>query len=75
MTRSTKRFPTPRESARRKSENKLSKLGYTPLAAKTLSEVLLVLAESSHYHCRDVLQVFTEAAKQKTPWPIIGKRF
>ena len=69
-----KRTNNPRETARRKTEGKLARVGYTPLAAKMLSEVLLVLAESSENHRESVLGHFDLAATQKTPWPIVGKR-
>ncbi len=69
-----KRTNDPRELARRRTEKKLSAVGYTPLIARTFSEALLVLAESSKHHKIQVLEAFAAAATQKCPWPIIGKR-
>ena len=69
-----KRTNNPRELARRRSEKKLNQVGYTPQTARWLSELLLVLAESSPEYRDRVLRVFSAAVVQKVSWPVAGRR-
>ncbi len=66
--------PKSREAVRRKAQKRLEGLDYIPRAASMLSEVLLVLAESSKSRRDSVLAEFGRISNQKPSWGPAGRR-
>lgn len=63
-----------REARVKRVAKRLEGMSYIPRAAKYLSEILVVLAESSHSQRTMVLGEFGKAVNEKPTWTIAGKR-
>ncbi len=66
--------PKSREAVRRKSQKRLERVGFIPRSAKYLSEIMIVLAESSKFHRNEALSEFSRISNQKLSWEVAGRR-